>query len=65
VKIPKKIEPIISGISASVVISVLAFLTLRTSAGVWLMFSFGATVFLVFALHNLKQHNQKIFFLDI
>ena len=62
-KIPKKIEPIISGISASVVISVLAFLTLRTSAGVWLMFSFGATVFLVFALHNLETAQPKnIFF---
>ena len=62
-KIPKKIEPIISGISASIVISVLAFLTLRTSAGVWLMFSFGATVFLVFALHNLETAQPKnIFF---
>ena len=62
-KIPKKIEPIVSGISASVVISVLAFLTLRTSAGVWLMFSFGATVFLVFALHNLETAQPKnIFF---
>ena len=62
-KIPKKIEPIISGISASVVISVLAFLTLRTSAGVWLMFSFGATVFLVFVLHNLETAQPKnIFF---
>ena len=62
-KIPKKIEPIISGISASVVISVLAFLTLRTSAGVWLMFSFGATVFLVFVLYNLETSQPKnIFF---
>ena len=62
-KIQKKIEPIISGISASIVISVLAFLTLRTSAGVWLMFSFGATVFLVFALHNLETAQPKnIFF---
>ena len=62
-KIPKKIEPIISGISASVVISVLAFLTLRTSAGVWLMFSFGATVFLVFVLYDLETAQPKnIFF---
>ena len=62
-KIPKKIEPIVSGISASLFIGVLAFLTLRTSAGIWLMFSFGATVFLVFALHNLETAQPKnIFF---
>ncbi len=62
-KIPKKIEPIISGISASIVIGVLAFLTLRTSVGVLLMFSFGATVFLVFALHELETAQPKnVFF---
>ncbi len=62
-KIPKKIEPIISGISASIVIGVLAFLTLRTSAGILLMFSFGATVFLVFVLHELETAQPKnIFF---
>ena len=62
-KITKKIEPIISGISASIVIGVLAFLTLRTSAGILLMFSFGATVFLVFALHELETAQPKnVFF---
>ena len=62
-KIPKKREPIISGISASIVIGVLAFLTLRTSAGILLMFSFGATVFLVFALHELETAQPKnVFF---
>ena len=62
-KISKKIEPIISGVSASIVIGVLAFLTLRTSAGIWLMFSFGATVFLVFALYKLETAQPKnIFF---
>ena len=62
-KIPKKLEPIISGISASIVIGVLAFLTLRTSAGILLMFSFGATVFLVFALHELETAQPKnVFF---
>ena len=62
-KIPKNIEPIASGISAALVIGVLAFLTLRTSAGVWLMFSFGATVFLVFVLYNLDTAQPKnIFF---
>ena len=62
-KIPKNIEPIVSGISAALVIGVLAFLTLRTSAGIWLMFSFGATVFIVFVLYNLDTAQPKnIFF---
>ena len=53
-KIKKKLEPVISGLSAACVIAVLAFLTLRTSTGVWMMFSFGATVFIVFVLYNLE-----------
>ena len=62
-KISKNIEPIVSGISAALVIGVLAFLTLRTSAGIWLMFSFGATVFIVFVLYNLETAQPKnIFF---
>ena len=61
-KIPKNIEPIVSGVSAALVIGVLAFLTLRTSAGVWLMFSFGATVFIVFVLYNLETAQPKSIF---
>ena len=62
-KIKKNLEPLISGISAAIVIGVLAFLTLRTSAGVLLMFSFGATVFLVFVLYDLETAQPKnIFF---
>ena len=62
-KIKKKFEPIVSGISAAIVISLLAFLTLETSAGIWIMFSFGATVFLVFVLYNLETAQPKnIFF---
>ena len=62
-KIPKNLEPIVSGLSAAMVIGVLAFLTLRTPAGVWLMFSFGATVFIVFVLYNLETAQPKnIFF---
>ena len=61
--IPKNLEPIVSGLSAAIVIGVLAFLTLRTSAGIWLMFSFGATVFIVFVLYNLETAQPKnIFF---
>ena len=62
-KIPKNLEPIVSGLSAAIVIGVLAFLTLRTSAGIWLMFSFGATVFIVFVLYKLETAQPKnIFF---
>ena len=62
-KIRKDLEPIVSGISAAIVIVILAFLTLETSAGVWLMFSFGATVFIVFVLYDLETAQPKnIFF---
>ena len=62
-KISKNFEPIVSGISAAIVIGVLAFLTLRTSAGVWLMFSFGATVFIIFVLYDLETAQPKnVFF---
>ena len=62
-KIPKNLEPIVSGLSAAMVIGVLAFLTLRTPAGIWLMFSFGATVFILFVLYNLETAQPKnIFF---
>tara|TARA_A100001015_G_scaffold271745_1_gene325646 strand:- start:2531 stop:3001 length:471 start_codon:yes stop_codon:yes gene_type:complete len=62
-KIKKNLEPIISGVSAAIVIAILSFLTLETSGGVWLMFSFGATVFLVFVLYDLETAQPKnIFF---
>ena len=58
-KLQKNIEPIISGISAALVIGFLAFLTLKTPAGIWLMFSFGATVFLAFVLYDLDTAQPK------
>tara|TARA_A100001011_G_C14302495_1_gene841490 strand:- start:1932 stop:2417 length:486 start_codon:yes stop_codon:yes gene_type:complete len=62
-KITKNFQPIASAISAALVISVLAYLTLETSAGIWLMFSFGATVFIVFVLYKLETAQPKnIFF---
>ncbi len=62
-KISKNLEHVLSGLSASFVIGVLAFLTLKTSSGIWLMFSFGATVFIVFVLHDLETAQPKnIFF---
>ena len=64
-KITKNLDPIVSGISAALVISILAFLTLETSAGIWIMFSFGATVFLVFALHELETAEPENIVFDI
>ena len=62
-KFKKSLEPILSGVSAAFVIGVLAFLTLETPAGIWLMFSFGATVFIVFVLYDLETAQPKnIFF---
>ena len=63
-KISKNIEPIVSGISAALVISTLAFLNFKNIYWLWLMFSFGATVFLVFVLYNLETAQPKIYFLD-
>ena len=62
-KIRKDLASIVSGISAAIVIGILAYLTLETSAGVWLMFSFGATVFIVFVLYDLETAQpENIFF---
>ena len=46
-KISKKLEPIVAGISASMIIGILAFLSFETSTGFWLMFSFGSTTLIV------------------
>ena len=59
-KIKKNFEPIVSGLSAAIVISILAFLTLETSTGIWLMFSFGATVFIAFVLYDLETAQPKL-----
>jgi CBS-domain-containing membrane protein len=51
-KISKKIEPIVAGISASIIISVLAFLSFETSTGFWLMFSFGSSTLIVLIFYG-------------
>ena len=51
-KISKKLEPIIAGISASIIIRVLAFLSFETSTGFWLMFSFGSTTLIVLIFYE-------------
>ena len=46
-KISKKLEPLIVGLFASIVIGILSFLSFETSTGFWLMFSFGSTTLIV------------------
>ena len=51
-KISKKFEPIVAGLSASIIIGVLAFLSFETSTGFWLMFSFGSTTLIVLIFYK-------------
>ena len=40
-KMSKKLEPLLAGLFASIIIGLLSFLSFETSTGFWLMFSFG------------------------
>ncbi len=51
-KINKKFEPVVAGVSASIIIGVLAFLSFETSTGFWLMFSFGSTTLIVLIFYE-------------
>jgi CBS-domain-containing membrane protein len=51
-KISKKLEPIVAGLSSSIIIGVLAFLSFETSTGFWLMFSFGSTTLIVLIFYE-------------
>ena len=51
-KIPKKLEPIIAGFAASIIIGILSFLSFETSTGFWLMFSFGSSTLIVLVFHD-------------
>jgi len=51
-KMSKKLEPIVAGASASIIIGVLAFLSFETSTGFWLMFSFGSTALIVIVFYE-------------
>ena len=62
-KITKKFEPIIVGLSASVIIGILAFLSFETSLGFWLMFSFGSTTLIVLVFYKSEfAQPSNIFF---
>ena len=51
-KISKKLEPLLAGIFASVIIGILSFLSFETSTGFWLMFSFGSSTLIVLVFHD-------------
>ena len=62
-KIPKKLEPLMAGFSASIIIGVLSFLSFETSTGFWLMFSFGSTTLIVLIFYKSEfAQPSNIFF---
>ena len=62
-KISKKIEPLIAGFAASIIIGVLSFLSFETSTGFWLMFSFGSSTLIVLVFYESKfAQPSNIFF---
>jgi CBS-domain-containing membrane protein len=62
-KISKKIEPLINGLSAGLVISLLALATFEATFGVWLVFSFGSSALIIFVFHDSEFAQPKnIFF---
>ena len=53
-KIPKKLEPLLAGLFASIIIGILSFLSFETSTGFWLMFSFGSSSLIVLVFFDSK-----------
>jgi CBS-domain-containing membrane protein len=51
-KISKKLEPLLAGLFASMIIGILSFLSFETSTGFWLMFSFGSSTLIVLVFHD-------------
>ena len=62
-KINDKYIPIILGVSAAFIIGALGFLSLETTLGYWLIFSFGATTFSVLVFYKADMAQPKnVFF---
>ena len=62
-KISKKIEPLVNGLSAGLVVALLALLTFEAPFGVWLVFSFGSSALILFVFHESEFAQPKnIFF---
>ena len=53
-KISKKLEPLLAGLFASIIIGILSFLSFETSTGFWLMFSFGSSTLIVLVFFDSK-----------
>ena len=51
-KISKKLEPLLAGLFASIIIGILSYLSFETSTGFWLMFSFGSSTLIVLVFHD-------------
>ena len=51
-KISKKLEPLLAGLFASMIIGILSFLSFETSTGFWLIFSFGSSTLIVLVFHD-------------
>ena len=62
-KIPIKLEPLIAGFAASIIIGVLSYLSFETSTGFWLIFSFGSTTLIVLIFYESEfAQPSNIFF---
>ena len=48
----KKLEPLLAGLFASIIIGILSFLSFETSTGFWLMFSFGSSTLIVLVFYD-------------
>ena len=62
-KISKKIEPLINGLSAGLVSALLALLTFEANFGVWLVFSFGSSALIVFVFYDSEFAQPRNIFL--
>ena len=51
-KISKKIEPLLAGLFATIIIGILSYLSFETSTGLWLNFSFGSTTLIVLVFYE-------------
>ena len=62
-KISKKLEPLLAGLFASIIIGILSFLSFETSTGFWLMFSFGSSTLIVLVFYDSEfAQPQNVFF---
>jgi len=51
-KISKKVEPLLAGLFATIIIGILSYLSFETSTGFWLIFSFGSTTLIVLVFYE-------------